>query len=274
MARDFAGRIAVVTGASQGIGEATSRLLAERGAAGLVLVGRDRARLDHVASDLSAACPALPVEADLSDVAGCRAIVEAADERFGRIDSLLNCAGATDRGTIESTTPKLWDYLYAVNVRAPFFLLQAAVEVMRREATEGTIVNAISMTSYMGAPYLVPYASSKAALVNLTRTTAYALLPDRIRVNGLNLGWTNTPGEHTTRRVWHGDDDGWLDRAAREQPFGRLLDPVEVARGLVFLASPESGLMTGSVVDFDQTILGSGSLDDSPILARKEGDHE
>jgi len=144
-----------------------------------------------------------------------------------------------------------------VNVRAPFFLLQRAVTLMRKRNIEGTVVNVISVSSHGGAPYLVPYAASKGALATLTRNTANALLVHRIRVNGLNLGWMNTPGEHATQQRFHDAPDDWLERAVKHQPFGRLLEPVEVARVIAFLASEESGMMTGSVIDFDQIVVGT-----------------
>src|SRR5262249_44559306 len=100
------------------------------------------------------------------------------------------------RRGVDDTTIELWDRMFAVNVRAPFFLLQRAVAVMRPRGIQGSVVNVISVTSYGGAPYLATYAASKGALVTLTRNAANSLLRDRIRVNGLNLGWTNTPGEH------------------------------------------------------------------------------
>ena len=84
-------------------------------------------------------------------------------------------------------------------------------------------------------------------------------MPWRIRVNGLNLGWSNTPGEHVTQKRWHDVADNWLEEAAAKQPFGRLIEPEEAARAIAFLASDESGLMTGSIVDFDQTVVGTTS---------------
>jgi len=252
------GKVAVVTGGTQGLGEATARLFAERGAAGLVICGRREEQGRRVADEISGSgCPTRFVRADLADVADCVRVVDTAEEEFGRLDSLVNCAACTERGTVDDTTPELWDLMFAVNVRAPFFLLQRAVEIMRRHGIEGTVVNVITISSHGGAPYLVPYAASKGALVTLTRNTANALLADRIRVNGLNIGWMNTPGEHVTQTRFHGAPDDWLERASRYQPFGRLLEPEEVARTIAFLASDESGMMTGSVVDFDQTVVGT-----------------
>jgi NAD(P)-dependent dehydrogenase (short-subunit alcohol dehydrogenase family) len=256
----FAGRVAVVTGGTQGLGEATARLFAERGAAGLVVCGRNEERGQAVADDLSAAgCPTTFVRGDLAHVEDCFAVVDAAERDLGRLDVLVNCAALTDRGTVDDTTQDLWDRMFAVNVRAPFFLLQRAVKVMRAQQIEGTIVNVITVSSHGGAPYLVAYAASKGALVTLTKNTANALLRDRIRVNGLNIGWMNTPGEHATQKRFHDASDDWLDRAAQEQPFGRLLEPQEVARAIAFLASDESGMMTGSVIDFDQIVVGTVS---------------
>ena len=256
--RQFAGKIAVVTGGTQGLGEATARLFAERGADGLVICGRNDERGGRVAREIATSgCPTTFVEADLADVDACKRVIDAAEDEFGRVDTLINCAGSSERGTIETTAPELWDRVFAINVRAPFFLLQRAVEVMRAQKIAGTIVNVITVSSHGGAPYLVPYAASKGALATLTRNTANALLRDRIRVNGLNIGWMNTPGEHAIQKRFHDAPDDWLERAAPNQPFGRLLEPAEVARAIAFLASDESGMMTGSVIDFDQTVVGT-----------------
>ncbi len=261
--QQFAGRVAVVTAATQGVGESAARLLAERGAAGIALCGRRQAEGEAVAAAIEAetGCPALFVRADVASLDDCANLIDRAAERFGRIDSLINCAATAERGTVDNTTPELWDGAFAVNVRAPFFLLQSAVKVMRKndiaDSVRGTVVNVISLSSYGGQPYLTPYAASKGALVALTRNTAHALRGERIRVNGLNMGWTNTPREHETQRIWHDHPPGWLDEAAKEQPFGRLNECQDIARAIAFLATPESGIMTGSIVDFDQLVVGA-----------------
>jgi len=129
----FEGKIAVITGAAQGIGETTARLLAERGAAGLLLTDRNADKGRAVAAAISASgTPAEFVAAELDDIDQVHGIVPAADKRFGRVDVLVNVAGLTDRGTVWDTTPELWDRVFAVNVRAPFFLMQAALKVMYR----------------------------------------------------------------------------------------------------------------------------------------------
>jgi NAD(P)-dependent dehydrogenase (short-subunit alcohol dehydrogenase family) len=254
----FEGKVAVVTGGTQGVGLATARLLAERGAAGLVICGRREEQGRRAAEELeSLGCRTIFVPADIGVVDECFRVVDEAERAFDRLDVLIGCAASTDRGGVDDTTPELWDRMFAVNVRAPFFLLQRAVAVMRPRGIEGSVVNVISVTSYGGAPYLATYAASKGALVTLTRNAANSLLWDRIRVNGLNLGWTNTPGEHATQKRWHDVPDNWLEEAAAKQPFGRLIEPEEAARAIAFLASDESGLMTGSVVDFDQTVVGT-----------------
>ncbi len=254
----FGGQYAVVTGGTQGLGEAAARLLAERGAAGLVICGRNVERGEAIATELSAAgCTTHYVRADLASVEDCRRVVARADEAFGALHVLVNCAGATDRGTILDTTPELYDHIFAINTRAPFFLIQEAAKIMRREGIAGAVVNIISMSSHGGQPFICAYSASKGALLTLTRNVAFSLMPDRIRVNGLNIGWTDTPGEHRIQRLVHGAAEGWLAAAERAQPFGRLIKPDEVARAIAFLCSEESGLMTGSIVDFDQSVLGA-----------------
>ena len=250
-------KIAIVTGSTQGLGEAIARAFAAEGAAGLVLCGRDRAKGDRIVDALAAEdCRAVFVPADLSSVADCRAVVAAADRSFGRCDILVNAAGNTERGSILDTTEATFDSLFAVNVRAPFFLMQEAIALMRRDRIAGAIVNIQSMSAHGGQAFIAAYSASKGALATLTRNTAHAMINHRIRVNGLNIGWMATPGEDAIMRKHHGAPDGWLETAARSRPFGRLIDPAEVARACVYLASDASGLMTGANIDFDQTIVG------------------
>jgi NAD(P)-dependent dehydrogenase (short-subunit alcohol dehydrogenase family) len=251
------GKIAVITGGTQGLGEATARLFVERGAAGIVICGRNAERGALVKGELEMlGADTVYVQADLGNLDDVRKVVKAADDAFGRVDCLVNVAAITDRGTILDTSPELYERMFAINVRAPFFLMQDAATIMRREKIEGTIVNILSMSSHGGQPFICAYSASKAALAGLTKNVAYSLMRDRIRVNGLNIGWMNTPGEDTIQKREHGAADDWLDQAKASQPFGRLLETSEVAKAIAFLSSSESGMMTGSLVDFDQSVLG------------------
>jgi NAD(P)-dependent dehydrogenase (short-subunit alcohol dehydrogenase family) len=254
----LSGKVAIVTGGTQGLGEAIARLFAERGAAGLVICGRNAKAGERVASEISAAgCPTVFVRADLAKVADCRKVVAKADERFGRVDALVNAAALTDRGNIFDTTEERYNEIFDVNVRGPFFLIQESVRIMRREKIAGSIVNIQSMSAHGGQPFNTAYCASKGALATLTRNVAHSLLKFRIRVNGLNIGWMSTPGEDNIQKTYHGAQDGWLEEAVQAKPFGRLIDPKEVARACAYLCSDESGLMTGSNIDFDQNVVGT-----------------
>lgn len=251
-------KVAVITGAAQGIGEATARLFAERRVAGLVLTDRNAEKGEAVAKSLvDQGTRAVFVAADLADAAQVARIVPVAERTFGRLDVLCNVAASTERGSIADTDLALFDRVFAVNVRAPFFLIQDAIKLMRREKTEGAIVNILSVNAHGGASFLAPYSASKGALLTLTRNVAKAVLWDRIRVNGLLLGWVDTPGEHATLKQFHDAPDNWLEEAEKTLPFGRLIKPDEVARAIAYLASAESGLMTGALIDFDQAVFGS-----------------
>ncbi len=255
---EHTGQVAVITGGTQGLGETTARLFAARGAAGLVICGRNAERGAAVAAELSdIGCRTVYVQADLASLDDCRRIVAGADAAFGRVDVLANIAAITDRGTILDTSPEQFERMMAINLRAPFFLMQDAARIMRRERIAGTIVNILSMSAHGGQPFLSAYSTSKGALLTLTRNTAYALMPDHIRVNGLAIGWMDTPGEHAIQTGFHGAAADWLERVEREQPFGRLIKTDEVARAISYLGGAESGLMTGAILDFDQSVLGA-----------------
>jgi len=257
------GKVAIVTGGTQGLGAAIAQLFAQRQARGVVICGRNQSKGEAQAAHLrSLGTEALYVQADLGTVEDCRKVVQQADETFHRVDMLVNAAAITDRGTILDTEPELFDRMFAVNLRAPFYLMQESIRIMRREQITGSIVNIGSMSAMAGQPFLAAYCTSKGALATLTRNTAYALLRNRIRVNGLNIGWMASEGEDRIQREFHHADDDWLQKAAAAQPNGRLVDPHEVARAVAFLCSEESGLMTGSVIEYDQSIW--GAYDGSP----------
>jgi NAD(P)-dependent dehydrogenase (short-subunit alcohol dehydrogenase family) len=258
MTDQLKGKVAVVTGGTQGLGEAIARLFADRGAAGLVISGRNDERGRTVAGDLTTrGCRTEFVAGDLAELRSCRAIMRRADEAFGRVDVLVNAAAITDRGTLLDTSPELYDQMFAVNTRAPFFLMQDAAKIMIRERIEGSIVNILSMSAHGGQPFIIAYCGSKGALLTLTKNAAFSLLRNRIRVNGLTIGWMDTPGEHRIQKLYHDAADDWLAKAEAKAPAGRLLKPEEVARAVAYLASAESGMMTGAIIDFDQQVLGT-----------------
>ncbi len=258
MERDFDGKIAIVTGSTQGLGAAIVRQIAERGAAGVVITGRDTERGAAVAETIERmGTQAIFVRADLTDPEAHTAIIGAADDTFGRIDVLVNSAGTTARDTVFDSTTEFFDHMMAINTRAPWFLMQGAIAVMMREGLEGSIVNVLSISSHAGQPYIATYCASKAALGVYTRNTAHALRKHRIRINALNPGWMATPAEDRIQREHHGAVDGWAEKAGAGLPFGSLIDPEDAARAVLFLASPESGFMTGAVVDYDQQVVGA-----------------
>ena len=172
------------------------------------------------------------------------------------MDGLVNAAADTRRGTLLDTTVEFWDHLFAVNVRAPFILSQECVQIMKREKTTGSIVNIISVAAYCGLHNLTAYSSTKGALSTFTKNIAHGLSPDRIRVNGIMLGWTDTPNEHVVQREG-GQPDNWLELAEANSDYGRLIKPIDVARLSVYLLSNESGIVTGSLIDYAQRVMGT-----------------
>ncbi len=252
----LSGKVVVVTGAAAGIGRAVAHEAAREGVGALVLTDRD--------PDLGGKFGALPrgvdvafVQADLGDAAAADRIAEAALERFGQIDGLVNAAGLTTRGSFIDGTVGVWDQLFDVNARAAFLLMQAAIADMRRRRAGGSIVNILSMNAYCGIPELAIYAATKGALATLTRNAANAHMADRIRVNGINLGWVATESERRMQAETLGRGPDWLAAEAARMPLGRLVTEEETARLVVFLLGGASVPMSGAIVDFEQKVAGA-----------------
>jgi NAD(P)-dependent dehydrogenase (short-subunit alcohol dehydrogenase family) len=250
------GRVYIVTGGTQGLGKKIAEHIAREGAVGIVICGRNELKGQAVAAALSSTdCRCVFVKADLQNVADCKNVVRNCDREFGGVHGLVNAAGLSTRGGIEDAGVELWDRLFAVNVRAPFLLSQGVIRVMKRERIKGSIVNIVSKSAHGGQPFLTVYSASKGALATLTKNIAYAMLRDRIRVNGVNLGWMYTEGEDKVQKE-EGKSDNWLELVEKEQPFGRLIYPEDVAKLVVYLLSDDTEMMTGSLIDFDQNVIG------------------
>jgi NAD(P)-dependent dehydrogenase (short-subunit alcohol dehydrogenase family) len=253
----LADRVVLVSGGTAGIGAAVAREAAREGAAAVAVTGRRPEPGAALVEELrGAGTRALFVPCDVADVAACTAAVGAVVGEFGRVDCLVNAAGLTARGTLLDTTAELFDAHVAINLRGPFFLMQAAVTDMISRGEPGGVVNVISSSELGGQPYLAPYVAAKAGLAGLTRNAAHAHRWDRIRINGLDIGWTDTEGEDATQRRFHAADDGWRERAGKGLPMGRLGRAGDVAAFVVFLLSERSGVVTGSILDWDQNVLG------------------
>ncbi|MGH8982225.1 MAG: SDR family NAD(P)-dependent oxidoreductase [Acidimicrobiales bacterium] len=236
------GRVAVVTGASRGIGEATALALDAAGAR-VVLVARDPDALAAVA----AKCVHEPVVlvADLSDVEEVARVVPAALESAGRVDVLVNNAAAGLRVPIETTDAVLVDRLLALNVRAPILLAAAVVPVMA-DAGGGSIVNMSSVSGLRGAPHRVAYAATKGALDAATRALAMEVGPLGIRVNSVAPGVVDTAMWAANRKV-----PGVVESVEALTPLGRWGTPADVADVIVFLASDAARFVTGETIAAD-----------------------
>lgn len=247
------GRVTVVTGAASGIGRAVAQAAGAAGSA-LLLTDRDATGLAAVAVALPGAAVHV---ADLADAAAPAAIIAAAVARFGRIDGLVNAAGLTTRAAVADGTAAQWDGLFTVNARAPFFLMQGALRDMLARRAPGAIVNILSMNAHCGTPDLAIYAATKGALQTLTKNAASAHMADRIRVNGINLGWTLTEAEHQMQAHILGLGEDWLQAIAATRPLGRLLQPEEAARMVVYLLSDASAPLSGAAIDLEQWVAGA-----------------
>jgi NAD(P)-dependent dehydrogenase (short-subunit alcohol dehydrogenase family) len=249
-------RVALVTGSSSGIGTGIAEHFAALGARVLVHGLEADAGAQVVEGIRSRGGDAAFAGGDVADETVCRGLVRAAVDRFGGLDILVNNAGIYTRASVETASVAFWDRMMAINLRAPFILMQAAIEPMRARGG-GSVVNIGSINAYVGMASLGPYSVSKGGLMTLTRNAAQTLSAHRIRVNQLNVGWTLTEGEDRVKREEEGLPPTWIDEAGKTRPFGRILSPQDIARAAAFFASDDSALITGSVLDVEQFAIGA-----------------
>jgi NAD(P)-dependent dehydrogenase (short-subunit alcohol dehydrogenase family) len=242
---DFRGKTALITGGASGMGAACAREFASAGA-NVVIVDLNGPLAKTVAAEIGAR---EPVIGDVGDSAFCNQAVQTALARHGRLDILVNCAGIIHRADAQGTSDENWRRVMAVNVDGVFFMSRAAVAPMKKQG-RGVIVNFGSIWGGVGAAGVVAYCTSKGAVHNLTRAMALDHVKDGIRINAICPGEVNTPMLASGRATPPTPED--LKKLGETVvPMGRLADPVEIARVVVFLASDGASYMAGSMVTVD-----------------------
>lgn len=245
MRMNFKGKVALITGGASGMGAATAREFAAAGGQ-VVIVDINGPLARKVASEIGAG---EPIIGDVSDSAFCDRAVEMTLKRNGRLDILVNCAGIIFRADAVGTSDENWKRVTAVNVDGVFFMSRAAVGPMRKQES-GVIINFGSIWGNVGAAGVAAYCASKGAVHQLTRAMALDHVKDGIRINAVCPGEVNTPMLASGRPSPPTPED--LKKLGETMvPMGRLADPVEIARVVLFLASEGASYMTGSLVTVD-----------------------
>jgi NAD(P)-dependent dehydrogenase (short-subunit alcohol dehydrogenase family) len=243
----FTDRVCLVTGASSGIGRACALALGAEGAK-VIAAGRRQGRLDEVVTQIRAAGgAAIAVAGDVREESACRAWVDAAVERFGGLDGLVNSAGVMGSGGLLNLEPAEWDRMMDTNLRAMYLLTRvAAPELIKRR---GAVVNLSSVAGPRPYANLMGYVVSKAGVDAFTRCAALDLAPHGVRVNALNPGVVVTELQTVTNAV--PDYEGFLERSKVTHPLGRVGQPEEIAALVLFLLSDAAAWITGATIPID-----------------------
>jgi meso-butanediol dehydrogenase / (S,S)-butanediol dehydrogenase / diacetyl reductase len=240
-------KVCVITGGGSGIGRATALLSAQEGAR---LVVADKRNAQKVAAECAnKGAQAIAVQADVAVAADVRRTIEAAVERFRRLDVLVNNAGYGITGSVVETDEEDWDALMAVNVRGVFLCSKYAIPAMRRGGG-GTIVNTASVVAAVGVGNRAAYCASKGAVAALTRAIAIDHVGEGIRCNAIAPGTIDTPYFNDILKT-SADPAATRKALAARQLLGRLGTPEEIAAGILFLASDESRFATGTILTLD-----------------------
>jgi len=243
---DLKGKIAVITGGNGGIGLGMAQGIAACGAR-IVIAGRNE---DKAASALQAlhqaGTDAVFITADVTRKTDCQALVSRTQEKYGRLDVLVNNAGTSIRKMPQDFTEQEWHQVMDTNLTSAFLCSQAAYPAMV-QAGGGKMINIGSMMSLFGAPYATPYAASKGGIVQMTRALATAWAKDNIQVNAVLPGWIDTDLTKRARQ----QVQGLHDSVERRTPHGRWGTPADMAGIAAFLASPASDFVTGTAIPVD-----------------------
>ncbi len=246
------GKVAIVTGASRGLGQAIAVALAEAGA-DLFVTARNESSLDETRAKVAAAGRKCHVAAqNVRDSSSIAATVERCREKLGRIDILVNNAGFEHVSPSVDVDEALWDAIVDTNLKGAFFWSQAVARVISGQGAGGSIVNLCSLTSYVGIPTAVPYTSSKSGLLGMTRALASEWATSGIRVNAIAPGYFRTA---KTEDFYQ--DAAWQDRMMSKIPQGRFGKDEDIGGAVVFLCSDASAYVTGHCIPVDGGFLAS-----------------
>jgi NAD(P)-dependent dehydrogenase (short-subunit alcohol dehydrogenase family) len=248
----------IISGGTQGLGMAVAETLIAQGCTRLTITGRDADKGKAAAEQLSGdGVDCLFVACDVASIADCEAVVAKALAHHGFVNGLVNCAADTSRGSLVDTTPELWARHMDINLRGPFLLMQGVVRHLLETGKPGSMVNILSTSAHVGQSFLTAYATSKGGLQTLTLNTANAYRSNLIRCNAVAPGWMDTPGEDVVQKKFHDAPDDWLEKAEAGLPMGQLVKPDQIAPLIAYLVSPDSGIITGAVINYDQQIIGA-----------------
>lgn len=238
-------KVVIITGSTKGIGRGIALAVAKEGAK-VVVSGRCEKEGREAAEEIKHKfnTDAIFVKCDLSNAEGCKHLIQEAERYFGKIDGLVNNAGIFPYVSLLDTDEEVFDRVFDVNIKAPFFCTKYAIEAMMKNG-DGSIVNIGSTHGFGGNGKLAAYACSKGALHTLTQHVARNYARKGIRSNWITVGWVVTPGE-MERLVIDGHDKQWLEELGRERvPLGRLQTEEDIANSVLFLLSDESSQVTG-----------------------------
>ena len=243
------GQVAVITGASRGLGRSMAVALAAAGA-DVALLGREQATVDAVAEEIrdDVGRKAFPLQFDVADLAQHEPAVARIEAELGPIQILISNAGVNVRTDSHEYREEDWDFVTDVNLKGAFFFTQAVGKRMM-DRRQGKILNICSMTCYMGVPSTIAYSASKAGLLQMTRLLAVEWAGHNIQVNGISPGWIGTEMTNNLRGTPRYD---WVINRC---PAGRFGEPHELVGAAVFLCSPAANYITGQILAVDGGIL-------------------
>jgi len=248
----------IISGGTQGLGMAVAECLIAQGCRHLTITGRDADKGEAAATALGRnGVDCLFVACDVASIEDCQSVVVQAVARHGFVNGLVNCAADTSRGSLVDTSPELWDRHMNTNLRGPFVLMQDVVRHLLETGKPGSIVNILSTSAHVGQSFLTAYSTSKGGLQTLTLNTANADRANLIRCNAVAPGWMDTPGEDVVQKKFHDAPDDWLEQAEADLPMGQLVKTDQIAPLIAYLVSPDSGIITGAVINYDQQIIGA-----------------